>query len=107
VLLAEGTPYARVYVPQPVRVRLAAGARAQVRVPGLDREFEGRLRSVAHDPAFTPYFALTEHDHSHLAYVAEVDLEGGDAHELPSGVPVEVRFDLTHDVAAQTDAGRP
>ncbi len=101
VLLADGAPYARVYVPQPLRVTLAEGATARVTVPGLEREFAGRLRTVSRDAAFTPYFALTQHDRSRLAYVAEVDLDPAEARELPTGVPVEVRFDARTDVAGK------
>jgi HlyD family secretion protein len=91
-LLAEGAPYARVYVPAPLRARLSPGAAAEVRVEGRSETYRGRLRSLSHDPAFTPYFALTERDRSRLAYVAEVDLVEAAAAELPSGVPVEARF---------------
>jgi HlyD family secretion protein len=94
VMLAGGAPYARVYVPQPLRALLGDGARARVRVPGLEREYAGRLRTIARDPVFTPYFALTQHDRSRLAYVSKVDLDDPEARDLPAGLPVEVRFDL-------------
>jgi HlyD family secretion protein len=94
VLLAEGAPHARVHVPEPLRVRLAPGTPARVRVEGVDAVFTGRVRSVAHDAAFTPYFALSEQDRSRLSYVAEVELTDPRARELPSGVPAEVRFAL-------------
>ena len=94
VLLADSPPWARVYVPEPVRVKLRPGARAHVRIDGFESAFEGRLRSVSHEAAFTPYFALTQKDRSRLSYLAEVDLVSPDAGELPSGVPVEVTFEL-------------
>ncbi len=99
VLLADGAPYARVYVPQPVRVTLSEGASARVTVPGLERELAGRLRAISREAAFTPYFALTQHDRSRLSYVAEVDLDAAEARDLPTGVPVEVRFEPRTDVA--------
>ena len=92
VLLTDTAPYARVYLPQPLRVRVAPGARAVIRVPGAGLEVGGRLRSVSHDAAFTPYFALTQHDRSRLSYLAEVELDGPQARDLPTGVPVEVEF---------------
>ena len=93
VLLAEGAPYARVYVPEPVRARLAIGARARVAIAGREGEIPAHLRWVAHEAAFTPYFALTQHDRGRLAYLAEVELESRDGAELPTGVPVEVVFE--------------
>jgi len=37
VLLAEGTPYARVYIPEPIRSRVTPGTAARIAVDGLDR----------------------------------------------------------------------
>jgi HlyD family secretion protein len=104
VLLAEGAPYARVYVPQPLRVRLAEGARARVSIPSLDGEFEGRLRTISREAAFTPFFALTQYDRSRLAYVAEVDLDPEAGRALPTGIPVEVRFELGSELATRPQA---
>jgi HlyD family secretion protein len=91
VLVRNQTPYARVHVPEPLRTRLAPGAPAEVTIDGHEQPFEGRLRWIAHDASFTPFFALTQHDRSHLSYVAEVELIDGAA-EIATGVPVQVRF---------------
>jgi len=94
VLLAAGAPYARVYVPEAVRARISTGTRARVRVAGRDGELEGRVSELAHEAAFTPYYALTQHDRGRLAYLAEVEIAGPDTGDLPTGVPVEVTFEL-------------
>lgn len=94
IMLGADAPYARVHVPAPVRVRLRPGAPARVWVDGYDEPFEGTVRLLSSDAAFTPYYALTQHDRSRLAYVAEVDLTDPAAADLPTGIPVEVRFDL-------------
>lgn len=78
-------PYARVYVPAALHRQFQPGRRMQVRVDGHGDK-PGRVRFIATDAAFTPYFALTEHDAGRLSYLAEIDLE--DAGELPSGIPV-------------------
>jgi HlyD family secretion protein len=88
VLLAGERPYARVYVPEPWRARLAVGDRRRARVDGVEGEFTARLRWIATDPAFTPYFALNASDRARLVYLAEFDLEEGE--ELPTGLPVQV-----------------
>ena len=91
VMLAGEQPYARVYVPEELRVHIAAGTRARIRVDGLDAAIDGRVRWVASEAAYTPYFALTERDRGRLTFVAKVDIV--DARErLPDGVPVEVEF---------------
>jgi HlyD family secretion protein len=94
VMLAAGAPYARVFVPEPVRVHVHPGAAATVHVDGVAHPFAGRVRTVSSEATFTPYFALTERDRSRLAYLAEIDLTDPAARDLPTGVPVSVRFDL-------------
>jgi HlyD family secretion protein len=92
VMLADGAPYARVYVPEPIRVGVKAGGAAQVRVDGVEEPFAGQVRYVSAQAAFTPYFALSQKDRSHLSYLAEVTLSEPRAAELPAGIPVEVNF---------------
>lgn len=88
LLLAEGAPYARVYVPEPWRTRLHVGDRLPVTVDGIEQPLTGELRWIATDPAFTPYYALNAGDRARLMYLAEFDLEDGD--DLPTGVPAQV-----------------
>jgi HlyD family secretion protein len=92
VLLAEGAPFARVYVPAELRPAVASGETVTVIVDGFARSFEGRVRFISSEAAFTPYFALTERDRGHFAYLAEIDLVEEAARDLPTGLPVEVRF---------------
>jgi len=92
VLLRDGAPYARVYVPEPLRVRVLPGTVAEVRVDGADRPLAGRVRYISAEAAFTPYYALTQRDRSRLAFLAEVEVTDPAGAALPAGVPVEVRF---------------
>ena len=91
ILLGGEQAYARVYVPESLRVHVMAGSEVLVFVDGLDSPLTGRVRWVASEPAFTPYFALTERDRGRLSYVAKVDIST-DRDRLPDGVPVEVEF---------------
>jgi HlyD family secretion protein len=93
VMLGGDQPYARVYVPENLRVKIVPGTRAQVYVDGLDRAITGEVRWIASESAFTPYYALTERDRGRLSYVAKVDLLN-ETRRLPDGVPVEVEFEL-------------
>jgi HlyD family secretion protein len=90
VLLADGAPYARVFIPEPLRAGVRPGTAATVRIDGSDRDWQGRVRYVSSDAAFTPYYALNERDRSRLSFLAEVDLVEEEALALPSGMPVEV-----------------
>lgn len=90
VMLADGRPYARVFVPEPVRARIAAGTSATVRIDGSARGWTGEFRYVASEAAFTPYYALNERDRNRLSYLAEVVLTQDEARDLPTGMPVEV-----------------
>jgi len=91
VMLADGTPYARVYVPEPLRIRFKAGTRVTVTVDGADRSFQGTVRYVSAEAAFTPYYALTQKDRSRLSFLAEITIDDPGAAGLPAGVPVQVR----------------
>ncbi len=90
-VMLSGAPYARVYIPEPIRARVRPGDPARIHVDGLDRLFEGRVRTVDADAVFTPFYALTERDRKHLSYVAKVDFSG-EARDLPAGVPVQVEL---------------
>jgi HlyD family secretion protein len=90
VLLADGTPYARVYVPEPVRVRFTAGRKASVSIDGVSTALEGTVRYVSAEATYTPYYALTQKDRSRLSYLAEVSVADPRAAALPAGVPVRV-----------------
>ena len=91
VLLDGRQPYARVYVPEQIRVHIDSGTAAMIYVDGLEMPIAGEVRWVASEAAFTPYFALTERDRGRLSYMAKIDItESRD--RLPDGVPVEVEF---------------
>jgi len=100
VVLADEAPYARVYVPEGIRVHVAVGMPARVHVDGVDEALRGRVRTVSSDASFTPYFALTERDRGRLVYLAKVDLLDAGARRLPSGVPVVVEFERERDARA-------
>ena len=91
-LLVDAAPYARIYVPEPVRARVIPGLSAIVRADGIDTDYAGTVRFVSSEAAFTPYFALTQRDRSRLSYLAEVTLTDPAAAVLPTGIPVEVDF---------------
>lgn len=88
ILLAGKTPYARVYVIEPARAQLRIGDKIKVHVDGIEKSFEGKLRWISHDPAFTPYYALNAHDRALLMYLAEIELDES-ASDLPSGLPAQ------------------
>jgi len=89
VLLADGAPFVRTYIPTAWRDTYMQGAAVTVHVPGFG-DYPGRVRWVSASAAFTPYFALTEHDRDRLSHAAEIELDGDAAQTLPAGLPVEV-----------------
>lgn len=96
-MLARGPTYARIYISAAVRGALAAGQEAQVTIDGQTTPWTGSVRWISSQAAFTPYFALNQHDRSRLSYLAEIDVHGGDGdardpQQLPVGIPVEVTF---------------
>ena len=92
ILLAGDAPYARIYVPEPLRANVKVGDRVQVFVDGRDGALAGSIRMIRSEPSFTPYYALIGEDAARLSYLAEVAL-GKDAARLPAGLPLRVEFD--------------
>jgi HlyD family secretion protein len=93
IFLSGGQPYARVYVPESMRVAIVPGTAVRIFVDGLTQPVPGRVRWVSSEAAFTPYFALTERDRGRLSFAAKVDIDRkSDARRLPDGIPVEVEF---------------
>jgi len=88
VMLAGAAPYARVYVPEPHRVKINEGDTLPVRIDGLDAPIDGRVRWISSEPSFTPYYALNQSDRARLMYVAEIQLPDT-ASNLPNGVPAQ------------------
>jgi HlyD family secretion protein len=93
VLLADGTPYARVYVPENLRVAYAAGTRVVLHVDGVDDPLRGTVRYISAEASFTPYYALTQKDRTRLSFLAEITVDDPKAADLPAGVPVQVTLD--------------
>ena len=91
VLLVGERPYARVYVPEALRLHIAIGSAAVVRLQGDDAEYAGRVRAIRSEPSFTPYYALSGDDASRLSWLAEIELDVA-AGELPIGIPVQAEF---------------
>lgn len=89
LLLAGTAPYARVYILEPERVKLHIGQTLKVHVDGYSTPFDGTLRWISKDPAFTPYYGLSSRDRALLMYLAEIDLPES-AKELPSDLPTQV-----------------
>ena len=91
ILLSGDQPYARLYIPEPMRVQVRLGSQLQIAVDGLPGTLTGTVRRLASEATFTPYFALNERDRTRLSYVAEVRLPT-QSERLPDGVPVQAVF---------------
>lgn len=91
IVLAGKAPYARVYVPEPYRVRVKVGDSLVVRVDGLEATINGKVRWISNEPAFTPYYALNQEERARLMYLAEIQLPDSESH-LPNGIPAQVEL---------------
>jgi HlyD family secretion protein len=47
---------------------------------------------IRSEPGYTPYYALVGKDAARLSYLAEIELSGEEAAQLPAGLPVRVEF---------------
>lgn len=91
ILLVGDAPYARIYVPEPLRAGVEVGDAVRVFVDGRAAALDGTVRMIRSEPSFTPYYALIGEDAARLSYLAEIALDK-DAAKLPAGLPVRVEF---------------
>ncbi|WP_428036192.1 HlyD family secretion protein [Amphritea sp.] len=91
IVLAGKAPHARVYIPEPYRVKLHVGDSLIVHVDGIEQPITGQLSWIATEPAFTPYYALNQDERARLMYLAEVQLPDSES-ALPNGVPTQVEL---------------
>ncbi|MBS0557747.1 MAG: HlyD family efflux transporter periplasmic adaptor subunit [Proteobacteria bacterium] len=88
-LLVGDAPYAQVFVPESQRASIQQGARFTVHVDGVAQPFAATLKRIRSEASFTPYYALSGDDASHLTYRADLFLDGEAARKLPAGVPCQ------------------
>lgn len=91
IVLAGNAPFARIYIPEPFRIKISAGDSLIIHVDGLEQSITGVVRWISTEPAFTPYYALNQEERARLMYLAKVQLPDNFA-ELPNGVAVQVEL---------------
>jgi len=91
VVLADGNPWVRVWVPETRYVQVLPDTPAEVRIDGIQGVVHGSVLDVAREPEFTPHYALTERDRVHLVYETRVELLDAPP-TLRPGMPAEVRI---------------
>lgn len=94
VLLADGDPWVRVWLPERALASVGPGAAVTVHVDGVPGAHSGRVLDVSREPSFTPHYALTERERGHLVYETRVAIEGGAPLGLRPGIPAQVRLQL-------------
>jgi HlyD family secretion protein len=93
VIVADGEPWVRVWLPERALAGVRPGSAAEVSVDGIAGTRRGRVLDVSREPAFTPHYALTEGERTHLVYETRVAVEDAPP-ELRPGVPAQVSFRL-------------
>lgn len=98
VIASQEAPWVRVWVPESHIVHVRPGGSAEITIDGIGRASEprvldGRVLDVAHEPGFTPHYALTERERVHLVYEARVEISNA-PDGLRPGVPASVRIQL-------------
>ena len=91
IVLAGKAPFARIYVPETSRAKVAINDTLTVHIDGIERPIKGRVRWISNEPAFTPYYGLNQQDRARLMYLAEIQLPDSEAN-LPNGVPAQVEL---------------
>ena len=92
VLLQDGAPWVRIWIPERAVALLGPGSPAAVQIDGVGR-LDGHLLDVSREPAFTPHYALTERERVYLVYEARVAISNPPAGLRP-GMPASVSIAL-------------
>lgn len=87
----DDRPYVRTFVPASRRAAFGIGDRFDIQIAGSTQAMTGSLRSIANEPAYTPYYALVGDDASKLVFRAEIALDGDAATGLAAGLPATLR----------------
>jgi HlyD family secretion protein len=90
VVLADGAPWVRVWLPERALAAVAPGSEATVRIDGIPEALAGRVLDVGREPEFTPHYALTERERGHLVYETRIEIEGAEARGVRPGLPAQV-----------------
>lgn len=100
-------PWVRVYVSPGDAARLTTGSPAIATLDDVpDREFPGRVSSVATKAEFTPRVALTERERADLLFAVKVELDDSTG-MLKAGLPVTVRLRTADDGVRTADERQP
>lgn len=101
-------PWVRVYVSPGDAARLTTGSPAIATLDDVpNREFPGRVSSVATKAEFTPRVALTERERADLLFAVKVDLVDSTG-MLKAGLPVTVRIGMrSEDRGSSLEASSP
>ena len=94
VTVSESTrQYVRVFVSQDAVSRIQPGAPVRAMLDAYpEREFAGRVASIATRAEFTPRVALTERERNDLLFAVKVEFADTTG-MLKAGLPITVRFD--------------
>jgi HlyD family secretion protein len=88
VILRDGPPWVRVWLPERTFARVGPGTEMRVSVDGVS-ELHGHILDIAREPEFTPHFALTEYERAYLVYETRVVLDDAPA-SLRAGAPARI-----------------
>ncbi len=94
-ILAGQKPWARVYLPETWLSQITLGSKVNVHVDGYNTRLKGRIRVIASEPSFTPYYALSEENRNRLVFITEIDILDESAKKLPLGIPVQISLSKT------------
>jgi len=93
VLLQDGDPWVRIWIPARAVAQLSPGTPVKVQIDGVATLLGGRLLDIAREPEFTPHYALTERERVYLVYEARVLIENT-VTTLRPGMPATVTISL-------------
>lgn len=93
VVISDDNPWVRVWLPSRVVGQAKSQLEAKVQVQGMKSWLKGSLDYVSREPEFTPHYALTERESTHLVYESRIALQNA-PDDLRPGLPAQVVLNI-------------
>jgi len=93
VILQDGAPWVRVWLPERAYPLVGPGSAARIRIEAIAGELHGHVLDVAREPEFTPHYALTERERVYLVYETRIAIDDAPG-SLRPGAPADVLLAL-------------
>lgn len=97
VVITDEKPWVRVWLPSRIMAKIKIGLNAEIKIIGYKDWIKGTVDYISREPEFTPHYALTEKESSHLVYESRIIIEAAPK-DLRPGLSAQIRLMLPRNI---------